>query len=156
MKTIYLIKSLLPFLFLPIAPGVVQVELERHGLVSYGNSAFITVLIQLISTVGIISWAAYSLSRRQEKKEFLRMSCVSKKVYYQEQWMTVEHYLAKYHNIVVSHGMTPEESTAWIQESEEWLRQNVSDETGPLPAPTDTQALPSKKSLAHAKVPALA
>src|SRR5271168_2660188 len=154
MKTIYLIKSLLPFIFLPIAPGVVQVELERQGVLSYGNSAFITILIQLITTVGIIGWAAYSLSHRQDKKEFLRMSCVSKKVFYQEQWMTVEHYLAKYHNIVVSHGMTPEESTAWIRESEEWLRQNVAEET--TPAPTETQALPSQQSLTHSKEPALA
>jgi hypothetical protein len=125
MKTIYLIKSLLPFIFLPIAPGVVQVELQRHGALSYGSSAFYTILIQLIFTVGIIAWAAYSFNHRKEKKEFLRMSCVSKKVFHQGKWMTVEHYLAEYHNIVVSHGMTPEESTAWIHESEEWLRQNV-------------------------------
>jgi hypothetical protein len=122
MKTFYLIKSFLPFIFLPIAPGVVQVELERQGLLTYGGSAFLTVLMQIIFTLGIIVWLARAVNRQNETKAFLKMSCVSKKVFYRGQWVSVEQYLADYHNIVVSHGMTPEESDAWVRESEEWLR----------------------------------
>lgn len=122
MKTFYLIKSFLPFIFLPIAPGVIQVELARQGLLTYGSSAFCTVLMQIIFTLGIILWLARVVNRRNEAKAFLKMSCVSKKVLCRGQWVSVEQYLADYHNIVVSHGMTPEESEAWVRESEEWLR----------------------------------
>jgi hypothetical protein len=50
------------------------------------------------------------------------MSCVSKKVFFKGTWMTVEQYLAEQHNVVVSHGMTPEESKEWIADAEEYLR----------------------------------
>ena len=122
MKTIYLLKLLLPLIFLPIAPSVVQMELARHGLVNYSTGILFTIALQVAFTAGIFGWVAYTTQRRAAKKAFLRMSCISKKVFYNNRWMTVESYLAEYHNIVVSHGMTPEESTAWIQESEEWLR----------------------------------
>jgi hypothetical protein len=122
MKTLYLIKSFLPFIFLPIAPGVIQVELERRGILTYGSSAFFPVLMQIVFTLGIIVWLARLVNRKNETKAFLKMSCVSKKVLYRGQWVSVEQYLADYHNIVVSHGMTPEESEAWVRESEEWLR----------------------------------
>ena len=122
MKTLYLIKSFLPFIFLPIAPGVVQVELERQGLLTYGSNDFLIILMQILFTIGIIIWLARVVNRKNEAKAFLRMSCVSKKVFHQGQWISVEQYLAKNHNIVVSHGMTPEESNAWVHESEEWLR----------------------------------
>ena len=36
--------------------------------------------------------------------------------------MTVERYLADRHNIVVSHGMTPEESMEWLKDAREWVR----------------------------------
>jgi hypothetical protein len=126
MKTFYLIKSFLPFIFLPIAPGVVQVELERQGIITHASSAaFFTILIQVTFTLGIIVWLAYTIKRKNQAKAFLRMSCVSKKVFHQGQWMSVEQYLAEHHNIVVSHGMTPEESNAWIRESEKWLREET-------------------------------
>jgi hypothetical protein len=125
MKTFYLIKSFLPFVFLPIAPGVIQVELERRGLLTYGSSAFFTILMQVIFTLGIIVWLARVVNQKNKTKAFLRMSCVSKKVFYQGRWISVEQYLADYHNVVVSHGMTPEESTAWVHESEEWLRREA-------------------------------
>jgi hypothetical protein len=124
MKTFYLIKSFLPFVFLPIAPGMVQLELERLGLLDHGSSiAFFTLLMQVAFTFGIIVWLAYAINRKNQSKEFLRMSCVSKKVFHHGQWMSVEQYLADFHNIVVSHGMTPEESNDWIRESEKWLSQ---------------------------------
>ena len=129
MKTFYLIKSFLPFIFLPIAPGVVQVELQRQGLLSYGGSAYLAVLMQIIFTLGIIIWLTRAVGRKNEAKAkaFLRMSCVSKKVFHHGQWISVEQYLAENHNIVVSHGMTPEESKNWLRESEEWLREHVVD-----------------------------
>jgi hypothetical protein len=121
-KTLYLIKSFLPFIFLPIAPSVVQVELERQGLLSYATSPLFSILVQFVLTLGIITWLAVRAHRENKAKAFLRMSCVSKKVFHQERWITVEQYLAEHHNVVVSHGMTPEESKAWIDESEEYLR----------------------------------
>ena len=123
MKTIYLIKSFLPFIFLPIAPGVVQVELERQGLLTYGSSAFYTVLVQIAFTLGIIVWLAHRVKRKSESKEFLRMSSVSKKVFHQGRWISVEQYLADFHNVVVSHSLTPDEADLWVQESEDWLRE---------------------------------
>jgi hypothetical protein len=123
MKTFYLFKSILPFTFLPIAPGVVQVELVRQGIISYGSGAFLTLLIQIAITFGVIAWLARKTNKTNNTGAFLKMSCVSKKVFHEGQWMTVEKYLADHHNIVVSHGMTPEESEAWLRDSEEWLRE---------------------------------
>jgi hypothetical protein len=122
-KTLYLIKTFLPFLFLPIAPGVVQVELVRHGMLNSGTSPLCSILIQIALTLGIIALLALRANRQNKAKGFLRMSCVSKKVFHREQWMTVEQYLSENHNVVVSHGMTPEETKAWVHESEEYLRQ---------------------------------
>src|ERR1700693_705315 len=114
MKLFYLIKSFLPFVFLPIAPGMIQVELERQGILTNGNNdAFLTVLMQIIFALGIIVWLTRVVNQKSRTKAFLRMSCVSKKVFYQGRWISVEQYLAEYHNIVVSHGMTPEECNAW-------------------------------------------
>src|SRR5258708_8448483 len=110
MKTIYLMKSFAPLIFLPFAPGMVQVELERHGFLTYGNSTFFTMMVQIAFTLGIIVWQARMINRKNEKA-FLKMSCVSKKVFYDGRWMSVEQYLAENHNVVVSHGMTPEEAT---------------------------------------------
>jgi hypothetical protein len=121
-KTIYLIKSFLPFIFLPIAPSVVQVELERQGMLSYATSPLFSILVQLVLTLGIITWLAIKAHRENKAKAFLRMSCVSKKVFHQDRWITVEQYLSEHHNVVVSHGMTPEESRAWIDEAEAYLR----------------------------------
>jgi len=133
MKTFYLIKSFLPFIFLPIAPGVVQVELERHGLLTYGGSAFFAILTQIAFTLGIIVWLGHRMNKKNQTQAFLKMSCISKKVFHEGKWMTVEQYLAEHHNILVSHGMTPEESEAWINESAEWLRHEKELET---PDPT--------------------
>ena len=123
MKTFYLIKSFLPFTFLPIAPGVVQAELVRQGIISYGTGILSTFLVQIVLTIAVVCWITHQAHKRAQVQAFLKMSCVSKKVYHQGQWMTVEKYLADHHNIVVSHGMTPEETEAWVRDSEEWLRE---------------------------------
>ncbi len=120
MKTLYLIKSLLPFIFLPVAPGVFQIELARQGFLS-GHWAGYIIAAQGIFTLGTIVWMGLVILR-QRQKAFLRMSCVSKKVFFQGRWMTVEQYLAEFHNIHVSHGMTPEESQAWVADAEDYLR----------------------------------
>ena len=129
MKTFYIIKTIFPFLFLPIAPGVVQVELQRQGIIAAGGSAFAAVLMQIILTIAIIFWLAHLAHRKNETKSFLKMSCVSKKVFFQGQWMTVEKYLADYHNIMVSHGMTPEESIEWLNEAQAWVDSQVDAQT---------------------------
>jgi hypothetical protein len=123
MKTFYVIKSFLPFIFLPIVPGMLQVELARQGFLT-GGGAIYAIILQGIFTLGIIGWLARAINRKQEKA-FLRMSCVSKKVYHLGKWMSVEQYLAENHNIVVSHGMTPEESQAWVADAEDYLRREV-------------------------------
>jgi hypothetical protein len=135
MKTIYLIKSFLPLLFLPVAPGVLQFELARQGLLTGAWAAYV-IAAQGIFTLVILAWLGARIVRQQQKA-FLRMSCVSKKVFFQDQWMTVEQYLVKQHNVVVSHSMTPEESKAWIADAEDFLRRENSAmddrETAPLP-----------------------
>jgi len=125
MKTIYLIKSFIPFLFLPLAPGVVQVELERYGLLTYSSSALLTILVQIAFALALIAWLAHTLNKKNETKAFLKMSCVSKKVFHNGEWMSVEQYLADHHNIVVSHGLTPEEANVWMRESEEWIERGT-------------------------------
>ncbi len=140
MKTIYAIKSLLPLLFLPVAPGVLQFELARQGLLA-GTWAAYVIVAQGIFTLVILAWLG-ALIVRQQRKAFLRMSCVSKKVFFHEQWMTVEQYLAKQHNVVVSHSMTPEESQAWLADAEDYLRRENSEaddgETAALPEMLDS------------------
>ncbi len=107
MKTVYLIKSVLPFIFLPVAPGMLQIELARQGLLS-GGWALYVIAGQGIFTLATMVWLSIVIIR-QRRTGFLRMSCVSKKVHFEGRWMTVEQYLAEHHNIQVSHGMTPEE-----------------------------------------------
>ena len=134
MKTLYLIKSVLPFLFLPLAPGVLQLELARQGFLT-GSWAICVIAGQGIVTLATIAWMGLIITR-QRQKAFLRMSCVSKKVFCQGRWMTVESYLAEHHNIQVSHAMTPEESQAWLAEAQDYIReQSAADDmaTAPLP-----------------------
>lgn len=122
MKTFYLIKWLLPFILLPIAPGILQLELAHQGFLT-GMWALYLIAAQGVFTLVTIAWVAFVVSRRHAKA-FLRMSCVSKKVYFQGRWMTVETYLAENHNVVVSHGFTPEETQAWVADAEEYLREH--------------------------------
>ena len=122
MKTFYLFKSFLPIICLPIAPGVLQVELQRQGLLSGNTSVLIAILLQILFTLVIILWVTRAIKHEHDEKAYLKMSCVSKKVYHEGEWMTVERYLADRHNIVVSHGMTPEESTEWLRDAREWVR----------------------------------
>ena len=122
MKTIYLLKTLIPFVFLPIAPGVIQVGLERQGMLQSGSGEFMAIVMQIVFSLGLIAWLGLVLHRKNKAQAFLTMSCVSKKVFYKDRWMTVEQYLAEHHNIIVSHGLTPEESDDWVRESEEWIR----------------------------------
>jgi hypothetical protein len=125
MKTIYLIKSFVPFIFLPFAPGVVQVELERQGLLSHSSNTIFSLLVQIAFSAGIIIWLARTVKQKKETKAFLKMSCISKKVFHQGEWMSVEQYLAEHHNVVVSHGMTPEEANVWMREAEEYIEQEI-------------------------------
>lgn len=120
MKTLYILKSFLPFIALPIAPGVLQVELQRQGLLTGNMGVIVAVTLQILFTIGIIFWITRSV--RRDEKAYLKMSCVSKKVFHEGEWMTVERYLADRHNIVVSHGMTPEESNEWLRDAREWVR----------------------------------
>lgn len=128
MKTFYLFKSFLPIICLPIAPGVLQVELQRQGFLGDNTGIVIAVLLQLIFTVVMVLWVTRAIRRETEEKAYLKMSCVSKKVYHEGEWMTVERYLADRHNIVVSHGMTPEESTEWLRDAREWVRTQAASE----------------------------
>ena len=128
MKTFYIIKSILPIICLPIAPGVIQVELQRQGLLSGNTSILIAILLQIIFTIVIVLWIARVIRLEHEAKAYLKMSCVSKKVFHEGEWMTVERYLSDRHNIVVSHGMTPEESTEWLRDAREWVRTQAASE----------------------------
>jgi hypothetical protein len=123
MKTYYFIKSTLPYLFLPLAPSAVQIELARQGMLTTGPTGLLAFFMQIVFTLGIIVFLGRAIHRKNESKAFVRMSCVSKKVFHEGKWMSVEQYLADHHNVVVSHSMTPEESEAWLRESEEYLRE---------------------------------
>jgi len=120
MKTFYLIKTILPLIFLPVAPGMLQIELARQGFLT-GGWALFSIGAQGFLTLGTIVWLGFIIFHKREKA-FLRMSCVSKKVFFQGRWMTVEQYLAEHHDVVVSHGMTPEELQDWLSDAEEYLR----------------------------------
>jgi hypothetical protein len=126
MKTFYVIKTILPLLLLPVAPGMLQIELARQGLLTGGWALFF-IGAQGVLTLGTIVWLGLVIFRKREKA-FLRMSCVSKKVFFQGGWMSVEQYLAEHHNIVVSHGMTPEESQEWVSDAEQYLREQSPEE----------------------------
>jgi len=128
MKTFYLLKSFLPIICLPIAPGVLQVELQRQGLLGGNTSVLIALMLQILFTLVIILWVTRAIRREHEEKAYLKMSCVSKKVFHEGEWMTVERYLSDRHNIVVSHGMTPEESTEWLRDAREWVRSQAASE----------------------------
>jgi hypothetical protein len=128
MKTLYIFKSGFPAFFLPLAPEVAQDELERHGMIAGGGSMLAVVTLQVLLTFAVVAWLVRSFQQRKKDTEFLRMSCVSKKVFHQGRWMSVESYLADQHNIVVSHGMTPEESDAWLRESREWAEAEIANE----------------------------
>jgi hypothetical protein len=142
MKTLYLTKYILPFIFLPVAPGVLQLELARQGYLT-GTAAAYVIAAQGIFTLVTLGWLGITIIR-QRQGAFLRMSCVSKKVYIQGRWMAVEQYLAENHNIQVSHAMTPEETQAWIAEAQEYLRrENVAaeaDQSDALPEPIDSES----------------
>jgi len=125
MKTIYLIKSIAPLIFLPLAPGMVQVELVRQGLLPYSGGTIFSAAVQILFTLGIIAWLVRGAKEKKQEKAFVKMSCISKKICHKGQWMSFEQYLSEHHNITVSHGMTPEEATAWMQESEDWLREEI-------------------------------
>ena len=126
MKTLYLVKTILPLLFLPVAPGMLQIELARQGFLTGGWGLF-SIGAQGLFTLGTIVWLGFIIFRKREKA-FLRMSCVSKKVFFQGSWMTVEQYLAEHHNVFVSHGMTPEESQEWLSDAEDYLRREQLEE----------------------------
>ncbi len=116
----YIFKTGFPAFFLPLAPEVVHDELQRHGLIAGSSGMLIVVALQFLLTLGIVLWLVRTVHRHKQNTAFLKMSCVSKKVFHQGKWMSVEKYLADHHNIVVSHGMTPEESDAWLREAREW------------------------------------
>jgi hypothetical protein len=122
MKTYYFLKTVMPFIFLPVAPGVLQVELVRQGLLGSNVGLTYAVVMQVLFTFGIVAWL-FRIVRRRGEKSFLRMSCVSKKVFHDGKWVSVERYLSEKHNVIVSHGMTPEESSEWSQQAEAYLRQ---------------------------------
>src|ERR1700761_2138043 len=109
MKTFYLIKSCFPLAFLPVAPSVLQVELQHDGLLSPGSGVTYAILLQVILSVILTVLVARTV-RNKDKQSFLRMSCVSKKVLHKGEWVSVERYLADNHNVTVSHGMTPDEA----------------------------------------------
>ena len=67
----------------------------------------------------MLFWVALNLNRVEALKKIIRMSCVSKKIFDEGNWVTVEKYLSDHHNIEVSHGMTPEEAETWLREAME-------------------------------------
>ena len=146
MKTIYLFKSVLPAMLLPFAPQVAQAELHRHGIATTTDGVWFMALLQILLAVGVAFWLLRSRPQpRKRNRAFLKMSCVSKKVYHDGQWMTVEKYLAEHHNIVVSHGMTPEETQEWVADAEQYLREQIPHEL------SETAALPEMEPREHSR-----
>ncbi len=117
MKTFYLIKPFAPFLFLPVAPGLLEAELERHGTLGLIGSFLVPVLVQLVLTVILLLILNRTQLGKAKSKTILRMSCVSKKVFYKDKWHSIEEYLLLTQGVLISHGMTPEESATWVREA---------------------------------------
>ena len=117
MKMFYVMKSLSPFLFLMTAPRVVDVEMGQHSFFSSGDGALVSLLVQTAFAAALFGWIAALIKQKKESAEFLTMSCVSKKVFHRQKWISVEQYLSENHNITVSHGLTPEECADWKRQA---------------------------------------
>jgi hypothetical protein len=124
MKTFYLIKSLSPFLFLLTAPRVLEAEMARQSFFANGPSVVFNLVVQILFAIALFIWFSRVVKQKKESAAFLKMSCVSKKVFHDDRWITVEQYLSDHHNIVVSHGMTPEECADWKRQALDEMNRN--------------------------------
>jgi len=115
-----LVRSLLPvFILMPLLFGLLRTEGERRGWVSHETGIALMAMGQFFLGVGMLFWVARNLDRVEALKKIIKMTCVSKKVFHQGEWVTVEEYLREHHNIEVSHGMTPDEAETWLREAME-------------------------------------
>jgi len=117
MKMFYLTKSLSAFLVLLTGPRVLEIELARHRLFGLNATSFFNFLVQVLFAVALFVWVTRAVNRKKKSSAFLTMSCVSKKVLHRDRWIPVEQYLCDQHNILVSHGMTPEECADWKRQA---------------------------------------
>jgi hypothetical protein len=116
----HLARRLLPlFIFMPLFLGSLRAECEQQGWISHETGVALMALAQFFVGVGMLFLVAHNLDRVDALKKVVKMSCVSKKVFDQGNWVPVEKYLLDHFNIEVSHGMTPEECEAWLREGEE-------------------------------------
>ncbi len=116
----YLVRWLLPvFLLLPFLFGLLRAEGERRGWISHESGIAFMALGQFFIGAVMLFWVARNLDRVDVLKKVIRMSCVSKKIFDQGDWVSVEKYLMSHYNIEVTHGMTPEEAETWLREASE-------------------------------------
>jgi hypothetical protein len=118
----YIVQWLFPvFIVMPLLFGLLRAEGERRGWISHETGIAFMALGQFFIGTGMLFWVALNLNRVEALKKIIKMSCVSKKILDEGNWVTVEKYLSDHHNIEVSHGMTPEEAETWLREAKESL-----------------------------------
>jgi hypothetical protein len=117
-----LARLLLPiFILVPLLLGLVRIEAERAGWFTHEIGTSLMALAQVFIGVGMLFWLVYTIDRAQVLEKFVTMSCVSKRILEDGEWIGIEQFLFDHYNIRISHGMTPEEAEAWLNEAREFI-----------------------------------
>jgi hypothetical protein len=112
-----LARLLLPlFILIPLLLGFLRIEAERNGWISHEIGTSLMALAQVLIGAGMLFWLVVTIDRAQAMEKFITMSCVSKKIFHEGQWISVEEFLYKQFNIRISHGMTPQEAKTWLDD----------------------------------------
>jgi two-component system cell cycle sensor histidine kinase/response regulator CckA len=120
-------RLLLPlFLMVPLGLGLLRIEAERSGWVTHEIGTSLMALAQVLIGVGMLFWLVYTIDRAAMLEKFVTMSCVSKRVLHDGEWIALEKFLYDQYHIQISHGMTPQEAQVWLDEAKEHLAQQKS------------------------------
>jgi two-component system cell cycle sensor histidine kinase/response regulator CckA len=117
-----LARILLPiFIFVPLVLGLLRIEGERAGWISHEMGTSLMALAQVLIGVSMLFWVVHTIDRAASLEKIVTMSCVSKKVLRDGEWITIEEYLHDQYHVQISHGMTPQEAETWLNEAKDSL-----------------------------------
>lgn len=115
-------RTLLPlFILIPMGLGLLRIEAERAGWITHETGTSLMALAQVLIGVSMLFWVAHMIDRAATLEKIVTMSCVSKRVLRDGEWIAIEKYLHEQHHIQVSHGMTPDEAEAWLNDAKDYL-----------------------------------
>jgi hypothetical protein len=119
-----LARLLLPlFIFVPMGLGFLRIEAERAGWINHEIGTSLMALFQVFIGVGMLFWLVYTIDRAKTLEKFVTMSCVSKRILHDGEWIAIEQYLYDQYHIQISHGMTPKEAEDWLSDAQDYLAQ---------------------------------